>query len=127
MKHPWATVGRVLLVTIFLVSGVGKLAAPQAQAAYAAAHHVPLPLVAILIAAVIEIAGGILVISGGQRAYFAAIALAIYLIPVTIFIHIVGGFDAVNVLKNIAIAGGLISIAAREWRPAPRKAKAQAV
>ncbi len=126
MKHPWATVGRVLLVTIFLVSGVGKLAAPQAQAAYAAAHHVPLPLVAILIAAVIEIAGGILVISGGQRAYFAAIALAIYLIPVTIFIHIVGGFDAVNVLKNIAIAGGLISIAAREWRPAPRKAKAQA-
>ncbi len=126
MRHPWATTGRVLLVLIFLVSGIGKLAAPRALAAYAGAHHVPLPLAAVLIAAVIEIAGGILVISGGRRAYYAAIVLAIYLIPVTVFIHIVGGFDAVNVLKNIAIAGGLIAIAAREWQAAPATRKAQA-
>ena len=109
--------GRVALGTIFLVSGAGKLSAWHATVAYAASKGVPELL--LVIATVLELAGGIGVILG-YRARWAALALLVFLVPVTFVFH---GFWAVpaneqhaqlvNFLKNLSIAGGALIVFAR--------------
>ena len=114
----WAQVlGRVALGTIFLVSGAGKLVGWHGTAAYAASKGV-LELL-LVIATVLELAGGIGVILG-YKTRWAAVALLVFLVPVTLVFH---GFWAapapeqraqlVNFLKNLSIAGGALIVFAR--------------
>jgi len=109
--------GRVALGTIFLVSGAGKLVAWHGTVAYAASKGVPELL--LVIATVLELAGGIGVVLG-YKTRWAAVALLVFLVPVTLVFH---GFWAaaanehraqlVNFLKNLSIAGGALIVCAK--------------
>src|SRR5256885_2273599 len=108
---------RVALAAIFLVSGFSKLAGPAGTAAYIASKGLPLPMLAAIGAGILELAGGSMLIAG-LRTRWAAIALAIYLVPVTVLMHNPAGLagmeaqlQVIEVFKNLAIIGGLLSVA----------------
>ena len=59
-------VGRVLIGAIFLMSGLGKLAAYGATTAMIAAAGLPVPPAAWLVAVVVEAGGGLLLLLGAS-------------------------------------------------------------
>jgi putative oxidoreductase len=118
MDSKWQLLlGRVLLSAIFILSGLGKLPHFQAVAGMMAAKGLPLASVALVITLFIEIGGGLLVLTG-YKAKYAALVIALWLIPVTLVFHHFWGIPAdqqqdqmVNFLKNVAIMGGLLVLA----------------
>ncbi|MGA7027031.1 MAG: DoxX family protein [Candidatus Acidiferrales bacterium] len=106
--------GRILISVIFLISGVFKVAAYHQIVGYAAAVHLPGPGVAIALAAALELAFGLAILTG-FKTRIAAWILFFYLLPVTYYFHnfwAAQGMEQqtqmVNFLKNIAIMGGLL-------------------
>jgi putative oxidoreductase len=107
-------VARLGVGAIFLVSGVGKLAAWSATAAYAGSKGVPAVLLAA--ATALEILGAISVLSG-WKARWGAAALVVFLVPVTLVFHDFWAYQGaeaqlqtVQFLKNVSIGGGLLAI-----------------
>jgi putative oxidoreductase len=114
---PVLLVGRTLLAAIFVASGLMKLVAPTATAAYIASYGVPMPMVAGVAAGVLELVAGLLLVAGVQTRW-TAIVLAAFLVPVTAIFHNPFGLSGaeaqlqiVQVLKNLAIMGGLLVVA----------------
>jgi putative oxidoreductase len=111
---PWAPLaGRILLSTIFILSGLTKLTDWHGTADYMASHGLPLIPLLLPIAALVEILGGIAVLLG-VRTRAAALLLFLYLVPTTLVFHnfwILNGAEHINqmhhFLKNLAIMGGL--------------------
>jgi len=106
--------GRILIAVIFLISGFFKVGGYPQIVGYAAAMHLPAPGVAIALAAAVELACGLAILTG-FKTRFAAWLLFLYLIPVTYVFHnfwAVQGqeqqMQMVNFLKNVAIMGGLL-------------------
>src|SRR6266481_1404987 len=62
-------VGRLLIAGLFLISGLGKIAAPALTQGFIASAGLPFPLLAYLVAIVIEVGGGILLILGSRSGY----------------------------------------------------------
>ena len=118
MNSKWQLLlGRVLLSVIFILSGVGKLPHFHDVAGMMAAKGIPLAPVALGITVCIEIGGGLLVLTG-YKANYAALIMALWLIPVTLVFHHFWGIPAdqqqeqmINFLKNVAIMGGLLLLA----------------
>ena len=108
---PWADLpARVLLCSIFLVSGFGKLAAVAGTQGYMQAYGVP----AVLIwpAAVLEIVGGLLVLTGFLTRPVAVVLAGWCLLTAVIFhTAFTDQNQMINFLKNLAMAGGFILLA----------------
>jgi putative oxidoreductase len=109
--------GRSALALIFIVSGLGKLADPATTGAYIASKGLPLATLLAVLAGAIEVAGGLSVVLGA-RARWGALALAAFLVPVTIIFHNPAGLEGmaaqmemIQVFKNLAILGGLLTVA----------------
>jgi putative oxidoreductase len=97
---------RALVAAIFLFSGFGKITGFQAMVAIAGSAGLPLPTFAIGIAIAIEIAGGLAILLGWQVRW-ASLVLFLFLIPTTLVFH-AAKMQTVEVLKNLAIMGGLL-------------------
>ncbi|HVZ45766.1 MAG TPA: DoxX family protein [Ramlibacter sp.] len=110
---PLPVIGRVLLALPFLLSGVGKLAAPEATQGYIASTSVPLPVIAYALAVIAEVGGGAMLLLG-YRARLAALGLAVFSIAAAlIFHHSLGDQNQfIHFMKNVMIAGGLLQIVA---------------
>lgn len=111
-------VGRILLALIFLGSGFSKVTAWSATAGYMVAKGMPMVPVLLAGAALLELAGGLAVLVG-YHARIAAWALFLYLIPTTLIFHnfwVLEGMERQNMMghfmKNLAIMGGLLILAA---------------
>lgn len=118
MDSKWQLLlGRVLVSAIFILSGLGKLPHFHDVAGMMAAKGIPLASVALVITLFIEIGGGLLVLTG-YKVKYAALIMALWLIPVTLVFHHFWAIPAeqqqeqtVNFLKNVAIMGGLLVLA----------------
>lgn len=110
---PLATAGRVLIAGLFLFSGVGKLAAPDATIGYIAAAGLPLPTLAFAGAVALELIGAALLVIG-YRVQLVAALLAGFSVVAAIGFHadFADQNQLIHFLKNIAIAGGLLQIVA---------------
>jgi putative oxidoreductase len=108
-----AAVGRVLLSALFLASGLSKLAAAAATTGYIAAAGLPLPSVVYVVTLVVEIGGGLLLLLGWQARTVAAV-LALFTVAAAVLFHnnFADQNQAIHFLKNLAIAGGLLQVAA---------------
>jgi putative oxidoreductase len=123
-RSKWVSlVGRLGLGLIFILSGFGKIAGWSSTAGYMAAKGMPIVPLFLLGAIVVELAGGLSVLTG-FKAKWGALALALFLIPTTLIFHNFWSFDGmerqmqmVNFLKNVAIGGGLLTLFA--WGPGP--------
>lgn len=105
--------GRLLLAVIFIVSGLQKIAAPEMTQGYIEAVGLPLPFLAYLAAVVVEVGGGLLLLAG-LRTRAVATVLAVFTIATGLIFHldIADPNQLVHFLKNLAIAGGLLQVAA---------------
>jgi putative oxidoreductase len=105
--------GRVFLSILFLLSGLSKLGSAAATTAYIASAGLPLPGVAYVITVAVEIGGGLLLLAGYQ-ARIAAAVLAAFTLAAAIFFHnnFADQNQMIHFLKNVAITGGLLQVAA---------------
>ena len=106
-------VGRILVAAIFILSGLGKLAAPAATQGYIAAMGLPAPLLAYVGAIVVELGGGLLLLAG-YRTKLVAAALAVFSIVTAFVFHhaLADQNQMIHFLKNFAMAGGLLQFVA---------------
>ena len=106
-------IGRLLMGTIFLASGLSKLAAPAAALGYIQSAGLPLPQAALAVAVIVEVGGSILLIAG-YRARSIAIVLALFSVFTAFAFHtaFADQDQMIHFLKNVAIAGGLLQVAA---------------
>jgi putative oxidoreductase len=116
LTHAAALVGRILIAIIFIKAGWGKIGGWEATAGYMASKG--LALVPVLLAGTIlvELGGG-LMLALGWKARWAALAIFLWLIPVTFIFHAFWGIDAAQVqnqtnhfLKNVAIMGAMLMV-----------------
>jgi len=99
--------GRVLLSVLFLLSGVGKLGAYKATAAYMASVGVPGALLPAVIA--IELLGSLGIILGWKTRAAAVLLAGFSVLTALIFHNNFGDqIQMIMFLKNISIAGGLL-------------------
>ena len=107
---------RILLATIFLFSGYGKLTDVQETAGGIAAIGLPFPVLSAVFAGVLELVCGVLLVLG-RKSGWASTGLLLFMMPVTaLFEHpLRGGVSAlVDFLKNLAIMGDLLMVALGE-------------
>ncbi len=104
---------RALLASLFLISGFGKLATPAATKAYIVYAGLPLPDLAYLVAVVVEVGFGLALLAG-YRARVVAALMALFSVATALAFHDHFGDQNqfIHFLKNLAIAGGLLQVAA---------------
>lgn len=106
-------VGRVLLATIFVFSAIGKLLAPAATIGYIEAMGLPLAGAGLAAAVAVELGGGVL-LAIGYKTRLVALALAAFSVVTGLVFHNAVGDQnqLIHLLKNLAMAGGLLQVAA---------------
>ena len=104
---------RLLMATIFLFSGLGKIAAPAATIGYIASTGLPFPTLGLIGAIAVALGGGLLLVAGLQTRATALVLAGFSLVTGLIFHHAIADQNQlIHLLKNIAMAGGLLQIAA---------------
>lgn len=101
-------VGRILIALLFVFSGWHKLAAPGRTAASLAAVHIPFATAAAVAAGALEVLGAVALVLG-LRTRATALVLFLFVLAATWLFHWPG--EMVQVMKNLAIMGGLLFIA----------------
>ena len=102
-------IGRILLVLIFLQSGIGKVGNFEGTAKYMASHGMPLPTLFLIGAIFFELVGSITVITG-YFSRFGALLLIIFLIPTTLIFHthFADPMQKIHFMKNVSMFGGCL-------------------
>ena len=106
-------IGRVLLSAIFILSGFSKLAAPAMMVGYISSVGLPLPQLALAVAIIVEIGGGLALIAGYRTRTVAAVLAVFSVFTALAFHNALGGQNQfIHFFKNIAMAGGLLQLVA---------------
>ena len=110
--------GRILLAALFVFSGVEKILDPAGTIGYMQGGGLPVPNVLLVLSILLELGASALLIVGWKTRW-AALALFLFMIPVTAVFHNPFAGDpsqaqmqAVHLMKNLAIIGGLLFAAA---------------
>jgi putative oxidoreductase len=110
--------GRILLALIFVISGYKKIGGFEQTAAYMTSKELPYADVLLVFTIIVELGGGILLILG-WKARWAAAAIFLFLIPVSLIFHPFWAVDAAQMqnqfnsfFKNLCIMGGMLYIIA---------------
>lgn len=113
-----ALLGRMLLSVLFVVSGWGKIVGFADTAGFIGSKGLPLPQVLTALAIAVELGGGLLLLIG-WKARWIAWAMAAFTVVITPIFHSFWNVPAAEVmdqqvhfLKNLAIIGGLLMVAA---------------
>lgn len=111
-----ALAGRALIALIFLLSGIDKFVHHAATLGYMKGAGLPYPEALLVASGVIEVLAAAAIVIGWKTRWAAA-ALFLWMIPVTLVFHNPsGGQDAmIHFMKNLAIMGGLLVL----WASGP--------
>jgi putative oxidoreductase len=106
-----ATLGRILMSSLFLMSGFGKLADPIGTKAYIASKALPWPEAAYVIAVIIELGFGTALVLGYRTRMVAAV-MAIFTLATGLTFHdnFADPKQLISFMKNIAITGGFLQV-----------------
>jgi putative oxidoreductase len=105
--------GRVLMSSLFIWAGIGKLMNPGGTAQYFAHANIPVPEVTVWIVMIIELIGGLAILVGFKTRWVAAV-LAIFCLITAFGVHLPAGDtpNMVNFYKNLVMAGGFLYVVA---------------
>jgi putative oxidoreductase len=113
MKAFAMLLGRILLILIFIKSGIGKIENFAGTAQYMAKAGMPYSTFFLLGAIFFELAGSI-TITLGFLTRVGALMLLVFLIPTTFIFH--GNFadhgQMIHFMKNVSMFGGLLLLLA---------------
>lgn len=108
--------GRALLALIFIVSGFDKITGFSATAGFMASKGMPIAEVLLVGTIAVEFLGGLMLLVG-WKARWAALAIFLFIIPATLIFHNPAGLTGqeaqdqmINVMKNLAIMGGMLMV-----------------
>jgi len=103
--------GRVLMSSLFVWTGFGKLMNPSGTAQYFASYHLPAPDVLVWIVIIIELIGGLMILVGFQTRW-VALVLALFCLVTGFAIHLPAGDlpNMTNFYKNLVMAGGFLYV-----------------
>lgn len=108
--------GRILIALIFILSGIGKLGAPDATIADMMSHGVPLPHILVWGAVALELGGGLLLIAGLFTRWIA-LALFFYTGLLAVMFHAYWAAPAAQVhvqhgafYEHLAMMGGMLFV-----------------
>jgi putative oxidoreductase len=118
LQSPLTLTGRLLLAALFLPAGIGKLTGFAGTVGYISSVGLPAPQLAAALALTVEIVGSLALIFGvGTR--LAALVLAVFTLVASFFFHNYWAAPAAQHMvqqlmffKNIAVVGGLLTLAA---------------
>ncbi len=118
LQHPFSFIGRILLALLFIPAGVGKISGFAGTVGYIASSGIPFPELAAAAAIVIEVGLGFMLLVGFQ-ARWAALGIALFTVVITFIFHRFWDVPAAQMVqqqqaffKNIAVVGGLLTVAA---------------
>ena len=108
-----AVLGRLLIATIFVLSGASKVAAPAATISMIQSAGLPFATLGLAISVAVEIGGGLALILG-YHTRLAGLALFAFTLATALAFHsnFADQNQFIDFLKNIAMAGGLLQIVA---------------
>ena len=113
-----ALVARIALALIFITSGWSKLTHFSGAEAYMASAGVPMIQPLLVLTIIIELGGGLL-LALGWKARWAALAFAIWIVPVSLVFHAFWSaapeqaqMQYIQFMKNVSIFGGMLMVIA---------------
>ena len=114
-------IGRILLCSLFVWAGYGKLMNPAETVQEFVSAGVPAPALMVGVAIVVELVGGLALLVGYKSSWVAG-ALAIWSLATGFAVHLAAGMHSadpaaaydnmVHFYKNLGVAGGLIYVVA---------------
>ncbi|AEK64044.1 DoxX family protein [Collimonas fungivorans] len=111
-------IGRVLLASLFVISGLLKITAFSGVVGYMSSLGIPFATFAVLITILVEVGGGLAIMTG-WNARPAALIVALFTVGATLSAHRFWQADPASMqnqlnhfLKNISIIGALLMLAA---------------
>ena len=118
LQKPLSLAARLLLAALFIPAGLSKIGGFAGTAGYIGSVGLPFPELGAAIAIVVEVGAGIALLLGfGTR--WAALALALFTLAASFFFHAYWALPAeqqmmqqLMFMKNIAVTGGLLALAA---------------
>ena len=118
LQNPLSLTSRILLALLFIPAGISKLTGFGGTVGYISSVGLPLPELAAAAALTLEIVGGLAILFGlGTR--FAALALGFFTLVASFLFHNFWSvpesqqfMQQLLFYKNIAVVGGLLSLAA---------------
>ena len=123
VKHYGPLVARILIAQLFVIAGLGKIAAFPRTAAYMANAGLPMPELLLVLAIALELGGGILLILGWKARWIAAGLFGFTLIATWVF-HPFWAVEPQQLrsemnhfMKNLAIMGAMLYVMA--YGPGP--------
>ena len=114
-----ALVGRVLLASLFVWSGFGKIAGFAGTAGFIASKGLPMAQLLTAAAIVAELGGGLAIIAGWKVRWSALVLVAFTIVASVVFHNFWAAppeqamMQQINFIKNTAIIGGLLLLYAQ--------------
>jgi putative oxidoreductase len=116
--------GRWLIALYFFIPGVMKFAAFPLHVSLMEAHNVPFAAPLLIIAALVNIVGSLLLFSN-RFVRFTSLGFVLYILIINVTLHDFWNFDGTtaahevqNFVKNLGILAGLLILAgSTAWRP----------
>lgn len=104
-----SVVARVLMAQMFIVSGWQKLLGYSGTEGYFASLGIPMASVVTPLVILIELGGGLALLLGFKTRWVAAV-IALFTLGAALVAHLdfADQAQAINFMKNVAIAGGLL-------------------
>jgi putative oxidoreductase len=118
LQNPLSLAGRLLIALLFLPAGIGKITGFAGTVGYIASVGLPLPAVGAALAIAVEVIGSLALIIGFATRP-AALIMAVFTLVASFFFHAYWAVPAdqqfvtqLLFFKNIAVVGGLLTLAA---------------
>jgi putative oxidoreductase len=118
LQNPLSLAGRLLIAALFLPAGIGKITGFAGTVGYIASVGLPLPAVGAVLAIAVEVIGSLALIIGFATRP-AALIMAAFTLVASFFFHAYWAVPAEQqfvtqllFFKNIAVVGGLLTLAA---------------
>ncbi len=109
-------IGRLLIAFIFIFAGYGKITGFEGTVGYIASKSMPLPQLAAIGAIIIELGGGLMLVTG-WKARWGAAALFVFTLLTALIFHNFWAAPAdhvqnqmIHFMKNISMMGGLLYV-----------------
>ncbi len=118
LQNTTVLVGRILLGLIFVLSGFGKIAGFEGTVGYIASQNLPMPSVIAVLTILVELGGGLALVFGFYTRQAALLLAGFTLLAGFVFHAFWAAPEAmktmqqINFMKNLAIAGGMLVLAA---------------
>jgi putative oxidoreductase len=120
-------IGRVLLASLFVISGIFKIVGFSGTVGYFTSLGLPVPTVAVLVTILVEVGGGLLLMTG-RGVKPVALIIALFTVGATLSAHHFWTLDGAaaqaqltHFLKNVSIIGALLLVSAIDAEAEPEQ------